>query len=222
MTGQPGALWLAVYYGAVAAAYLVYRYLIFRKKKREAENADGRSRIEEPGLLRTPGIFLLGFAAVMLFVCRAGHEHQGGVQVTVLDVGQGDCACIQQGKDVCYIIDGGSSTISRAGQYRILPFLKEQGIRTVDGIFVSHMDEDHVNGILEILEMIKERNSQLDIAKGLGMTIVVLFHAQILSGVWTQFHMPLFAFLSGLLYREKYNTELNQVWNYTKKKIKDN
>lgn len=69
-------------------------------------------------------------------------------------------------------------------------------------------------------EMIKERKSQLDIAKGLGMTIVVLFHAQILSGVWTQFHMPLFAFLSGLLYREKYNTELNQVWNYTKKKIK--
>ncbi|WP_022789690.1 acyltransferase family protein [Faecalicoccus pleomorphus] len=68
--------------------------------------------------------------------------------------------------------------------------------------------------------MIKERNSQLDIAKGLGMTIVVLFHAQILSGVWTQFHMPLFAFLSGLLYREKYNTELNQVWNHTKKKIK--
>ena len=68
--------------------------------------------------------------------------------------------------------------------------------------------------------MMQGRNSQLDIAKGLGMTIVVLFHAQILSGVWTQFHMPLFAFLSGLLYREKYNTELNQVWNYTKKKIK--
>lgn len=68
--------------------------------------------------------------------------------------------------------------------------------------------------------MTHERNAQLDIAKGLGMTIVVLFHAQILSGVWTQFHMPLFAFLSGLLYREKYNTELNQVWNYTKKKIK--
>lgn len=68
--------------------------------------------------------------------------------------------------------------------------------------------------------MMKERNSQLDSAKGLGMIIAVLFHAQILSGVCTQFHMPLFAFLSGLLYREKYNTELNQVWNYAKKKIK--
>ena len=68
--------------------------------------------------------------------------------------------------------------------------------------------------------MMKERNAQLDIAKGLGMTIVVLFHAQILSGVWTQFHMPLFAFLSGLLYREKYNTTSDQVCIYAKKKIK--
>lgn len=68
--------------------------------------------------------------------------------------------------------------------------------------------------------MTKERNAQLDIAKGLGMAIVVLFHARILSGVWTQFHMPLFAFLSGILYREQYNTSLNQVCVYTKKKIK--
>src|SRR5699024_11066934 len=90
---------------------------------------------------------------------------EGRLKVTFLDVGQGDCACIQQGKDVCYIIDGGSSTISRAGQYRILPFLKEQGIRTVDGIFVSHMDEDHVNGILEILEMIKERKTGLKVER---------------------------------------------------------
>lgn len=69
-------------------------------------------------------------------------------------------------------------------------------------------------------EMMQGRNSQLDIAKGLGMTIVVLFHAQILSGVWTQFHMPLFAFLSGLLYREKYNTELNQVGIIQKRKLR--
>ena len=68
--------------------------------------------------------------------------------------------------------------------------------------------------------MTKERNAQLDIAKGLGMAIVVLFHARILSEVWTQFHMPLFAFLSGILYREQYNTSLNQVCVYTKKKIK--
>ena len=46
--------------------------------------------------------------------------------------------------------------------------------------------------------MIKKRESMIDIAKGIGMIIVVLFHSEILSGIWTQFHMPLFAFLSGI------------------------
>ena len=75
-----------------------------------------------------------------------------GVIVTFLDVGQGDCACIQTDAHSGYLIDGGSSTVSGVGTYRILPFLKASGIRKIKGIFVSHMDEDHVNGILELLE----------------------------------------------------------------------
>ena len=65
----------------------------------------------------------------------------------------------------CYLIDGGSSSVSKAGQYRILPFLKEQGIRRIEGIFVSHMDEDHVNGIMELLEMSRDRKTGLKIAR---------------------------------------------------------
>ena len=53
------------------------------------------------------------------------------------------------------------------------------------------------------------------------MLIVVMFHSKIMNGVWTQFHMPLSAFLSGLLYREKYNKELSQVWNFAKRKSMD-
>ena len=88
---------------------------------------------------------------------------EGSLKVTFLDVGQGDCACIQQEPGRCYLIDGGSSSVSKAGQYRILPFLKEQGIRQIDGIFVSHMDEDHVNGIMELLEMSRDRKTGLKI-----------------------------------------------------------
>ena len=90
---------------------------------------------------------------------------EGSLKVTFLDVGQGDCACIQQESGSCYLIDGGSSSVSKAGQYRILPFLKEQGIRRIEGIFVSHMDEDHVNGIMELLEMSRDRKTGLKIAR---------------------------------------------------------
>lgn len=64
-----------------------------------------------------------------------------------------------------------------------------------------------------------KRNSTLDIAKGLGMTFVVMFHAQLFPEIFTQFHMPLFAFLSGFVYREKYHASKSQLFGYIKKKI---
>ncbi len=35
----------------------------------------------------------------------------------------------------------------------------------MDGIFVSHMDEDHINGILELLKMITEKKTGLKIER---------------------------------------------------------
>lgn len=64
-----------------------------------------------------------------------------------------------------------------------------------------------------------KRNSTLDIAKGLGMTFVVMFHAKLFPEIFTQFHMPLFAFLSGYVYREKNNSSSVELKKYVKKKI---
>ena len=118
--------------------------------------------IKKQGKWITAGKIAALLAALGLLFLRLP---EGSLKVTFLDVGQGDCICIQQGREVCYIIDGGSSSVSRVGQYRILPFLKEQGISTVDGIFVSHMDEDHINGILELLKMITEKKTGLKIER---------------------------------------------------------
>ena len=51
----------------------------------------------------------------------------------------------------CYLTDGGSES-KNCGAYQILPYLKSQGISRVEGIFVSHTDEDHISGIREILQ----------------------------------------------------------------------
>lgn len=74
----------------------------------------------------------------------------GRDRVTMLDVGQGDCFCIETAGKVL-LIDGGSSSESEIGKYRIEPFLKSQGIHKVDYVFISHSDSDHCNGIEEIL-----------------------------------------------------------------------
>ncbi|OUP51317.1 DNA internalization-related competence protein ComEC/Rec2 [Lachnoclostridium sp. An181] len=96
------------------------------------------------------GVALL-FSASVLFLKRIPYPHQS-VNVTMINVGQGDCALIQSPDRACYLVDGGSSDVDEVGKYRIEPFLKYLGIGKVDGVFLSHADEDHINGIYEMLE----------------------------------------------------------------------
>lgn len=74
------------------------------------------------------------------------------LRVDFLDVGQGDGICISDGAGTHIFIDGGSSSESRVGTYRILPFLKYHRIRKIDAWIVTHGDEDHTSGLLEVLE----------------------------------------------------------------------
>ncbi|MCD8329976.1 MAG: ComEC/Rec2 family competence protein [Lachnospiraceae bacterium] len=73
-----------------------------------------------------------------------------GLQVTFLDVGQGDSIFLRWEEGAC-LIDGGSSSVSDVGTYRILPYLKIQGITRLSAVFVTHGDEDHCNGLEEVL-----------------------------------------------------------------------
>lgn len=86
------------------------------------------------------------------------------LHLTFLDVGQGDCGVVRYGGSV-YLIDGGSSSVSNCGAYRILPYLKWCGVQQVDGIFLSHMDEDHVNGAAELLTAVGRRQTSLRIKR---------------------------------------------------------
>ena len=88
---------------------------------------------------------LLG--VILLFMPVPGKN----LTVTFLDVGQGDCICLEVPDGGVYLFDGGSSSINNAGTYRLEPFLKAKGIRHLNAVFLSHGDEDHVNGILELL-----------------------------------------------------------------------
>lgn len=91
----------------------------------------------------------LPVAAVFLLCVRI--PYGTALSITNLDVGQGDCACVRlPGKTV--LIDGGSSDVKEVGKYRIVPFLKFQGISRIDTIFITHPDSDHTNGLLEVLQ----------------------------------------------------------------------
>ena len=87
------------------------------------------------------------FCVAMIFFPKS-HDFE----ISFLDVGQGDAIYISSGDGTNYFIDGGSSDVKDVGKYRILPFLKYNGVKKIDYWFVSHADADHVSGLVEIME----------------------------------------------------------------------
>jgi competence protein ComEC len=102
---------------------------------------------------------ILGMVFLFLFVWHPRSE----LEAAFLDVGQGDSVVVTSPQGHTYLLDGGSSSEKKVGQYRILPYLKCQGIRQVDYMLVSHTDADHTGGLEEILRMIAANQTSLKV-----------------------------------------------------------
>ena len=116
----------------------------------------GRKPVKLGGELAKLGgkMSVLGLLSVAVLVLGLRPAAQN--QVIFLNVGQGDCGIVRTASGENYLFDCGSSSRSSVGKYILLPFLKYYGIRTIDGILLSHPDTDHVNGVLELLALAEE------------------------------------------------------------------
>ena len=63
------------------------------------------------------------------------------------------------------MVDGGSSTVYDVGSYRIMPFLKHEGIQRLDYVFLTHMDSDHTCGVIELLEAVRDGETAIRVEK---------------------------------------------------------
>ena len=87
-------------------------------------------------------------AAICVLLWRA----EDGLQITMLDVGQGDCIHIQSAEGKHYLMDGGSTSKSQVMKYQIIPYLKSESVQHLEAIFITHSDSDHCSGVLQLLE----------------------------------------------------------------------
>lgn len=125
ISGRPYLAQILLYYIGI------FLFCIFQKKVSNRRN-----------------LLLLFLSLIVLFLPV---HRVTGVQITNLDVGQGDCTCIRT-EDGTVLVDGGSSDVKEVGKYRIIPFLKSQGISRLTYLFITHSDGDHISGIQEVLK----------------------------------------------------------------------
>lgn len=105
-------------------------------------------------------ILLIGFMILLPAVFTL-HEPEKN-KVTFLDVGQGDCIILQLKTGENYMFDCGSLTKKNVCERVLLPYLKCNGIKKLDGIFVSHEDWDHAGGILSLLQVAEKENISIE------------------------------------------------------------
>lgn len=93
-------------------------------------------------------LYLWAIAVVFLIF----PSHSPALHVSFLDVGQGDGIVMQCMDGTTFLVDGGSSSEKKVGEYRITPYLKYHGIGRIDYMIMSHADADHISGQMELLE----------------------------------------------------------------------
>ena len=123
-----------------------------RKKKAVSEETELSEERAEAGCWKLYAIRITAGIFLAVGILILGYHPAGSLKVICLDVGQGDGILVETPEDHHFLIDGGSSSQSDLGRYCLLPALKSQGISWLDGIFISHTDQDHINGVKELLE----------------------------------------------------------------------
>lgn len=91
-------------------------------------------------------------AGFLLLNCLIYYIPNPGFYITFISVGQGDGILIHGDNGTKVMVDGGSTSEKQVAKNCIVPYLKAEGIGTIDYSIITHTDKDHISGILEILE----------------------------------------------------------------------
>ena len=126
ITGEPGWVRICCY-----LAFLILAYALCWKKKRKLGT----------------GFLLVGLCC-LLGPCN---QHRGELEITMVDVGRE-----MESSSGCWRMDlpCRRRKYFRAGscRYTLEPFLKSRGVGTLDYVFISHGDADHISGVQEMIE----------------------------------------------------------------------
>ena len=134
IVGEPETWRIVIFYAVMLLLFIIHKYCKYTWK----------DKICLP--------FPVKMMWILVAVALLTQKTYDGLTITMLDVGQGDCIWIETDTGHHYLIDGGSTSEKKLGEYTLIPFLKQTGTSKIDAVFLTHLDKDHTSGVLELLE----------------------------------------------------------------------
>lgn len=99
-----------------------------------------------------PARWLGLFGLLPLFLVLPPRLVRGEVEVAVLDVGQGLAVVVRtRGHALLYDAGPAYSQEADAGSRVVVPYLRASGVRRLDGLIVTHSDNDHSGGAASVI-----------------------------------------------------------------------
>ena len=135
---KPSLLQLILYFSIIILLTCIFAYKLNKKKT-----------LTITGILTI--IFCLTFIPINL----------KQTEIIFYSVGNADSCLIKTPQNKYFLIDTGKSPyLSSSSQAKniIIKYLKDKGIKKIDGLILSHFDSDHAGGTIDIL---KEINTQM-------------------------------------------------------------
>lgn len=101
-------------------------------------------------------VYRVMFGLIIIYIILSNLP-RNYIKLNMIDVGQGDSIYIETTKKKAILIDGGGTEGSDydVGENILLPYLLNKGKMVIDLIIVSHPHEDHIEGVLTVVEKLK-------------------------------------------------------------------
>ncbi len=101
---------------------------------------------------------LAAMAVILFFILSLPPLVRRPLEITALNVGQGDCYFVKTPSGVHLLIDGGGDSPywqqrgRNVGEERLVPYLQHRQVSRIDYVILSHPHDDHLFGLLAVLD----------------------------------------------------------------------
>lgn len=107
-----------------------------------------------PGIEKRRSFVWVGIVLTVLLLWSPWNG-RNGLEVVMIDVGQGDSLLILTPEDHAVLIDAGPrGETFDAGERVVLPYLLNRGTGHLNALLITHEDKDHIGGVRAVLKTI--------------------------------------------------------------------
>ena len=118
-------------------------------------------------------------AIVILFVTTINIPNHK-LEIITFDVGNADAFLIKTPENKYFIIDTAKMSYkssSSTAKFVIAKYLKDRGIKNIEGMIITHFDVDHAGGAVDLMEALNIKSVYVNSLKQDSYTVINIFDA---------------------------------------------